>query len=63
MQSIIHHMHDKYPQAPLFAIGTSSGANILVLVEHFVLSLASFYSNHVLMNVCDSCFLNTKLGN
>lgn len=27
---VIHYLHDKYPKAPLFAVGTSIGANILV---------------------------------
>lgn len=27
---VIDYLHEKYPKAPLFAIGTSIGANILV---------------------------------
>ncbi|KAH8932609.1 hypothetical protein BDL97_19G082700 [Sphagnum fallax] len=30
LRTIIHYVHKKYPQAPLFAIGNSIGANILV---------------------------------
>ncbi|CAK9870129.1 unnamed protein product [Sphagnum jensenii] len=30
LRTIIHYVHEKYPQAPLFAIGNSIGANILV---------------------------------
>ena len=27
---VIDHLHNEYPNAPLFAVGTSIGANILV---------------------------------
>ncbi len=41
-------MHKKYPQAPLFAIGNSIGANILVLADNLLTSLASCgYYEHV----------------
>jgi predicted alpha/beta-fold hydrolase len=30
LRTIIHYVHEKYPRAPLFTIGTSIGANILV---------------------------------
>ncbi|KAI3445597.1 hypothetical protein Pfo_002262 [Paulownia fortunei] len=30
LRSVIHHIHCQYPEAPLFAVGTSVGANILV---------------------------------
>lgn len=30
-RDVINYLHHEYPKAPLFAIGTSIGANILVL--------------------------------
>lgn len=30
LRAVINHLHHEYPKAPLFVVGTSIGANILV---------------------------------
>lgn len=37
LRSLIDYIHYQYPEAPLFAVGTSVGANILVLLENNVI--------------------------
>lgn len=42
IRDVINYLHDEYPEAPLFAIGTSIGANILVnlfLYYHVIMYL------------------------
>jgi hypothetical protein len=49
LRTIIHYVHEKYPRAPLFTIGTSIGANILVIANHptsFLLHLLSRTCSH-----------------
>jgi alpha/beta superfamily hydrolase len=46
MREVVNFLHQRYPKAPLFTVGTSIGANILVcsylilvLVQHLLLLL------------------------
>lgn len=36
VRDVIDHLNHKYPEAPLFAVGTSIGANILVAILIFI---------------------------
>jgi alpha/beta superfamily hydrolase len=39
LRKVIAHIHSQFPEAPLFAVGTSIGANVLVYRLFFFLSL------------------------
>ncbi|XP_037493749.1 embryogenesis-associated protein EMB8-like [Jatropha curcas] len=65
IRSIIDHIHCQYPEAPLYAVGTSIGANILVkyLGEHGVnipLTGAAAICSPWDLLICDR-FINRRL--